>query len=100
MTTREKVTITYDGEFLEISPVGISAITEVLRSLEKSETFATAGIDTSVISETPGDEFSGCLGVHTNYNHAIFFQVLDTVFRLSFPVCECARELMGISKDR
>lgn len=94
-----KPALTYDRETILISPVEISVYSELLQSLEASETSTSFGIDTKLVDPAPSGELFGALWIDADHNNPVIFSVFNTLIRQDFPASEILGKDIGVGKD-
>lgn len=94
-----QATISYDGEYVTISPITMSAATKILSSLEIGEMLATFGTETLSMMPTKTDELIGALCIYTNDDRAATLRLMDSLIGKLFPPGEGYGEIVGVSED-
>lgn len=94
----KKVTITYDGETVAISPITLAFSNQLLARFEGCELHAAFGVDSNAVLGTPNDEL-GCLSFRLDNALSISLDAFYQLFGITFPVSVAGSQHISVGKN-
>ncbi|WP_185894019.1 hypothetical protein [Pectobacterium versatile] len=94
----KEIKITNEGAIMTIAPISLTFAEQLLMCLKGSKLHSSFGVDTSIVANTPGDEF-GCLSLYLDDSLSLPLDALNQLLGITLPFGVTGSQHISVSKN-